>query len=206
MAKARQDRRTEILGAAARVITARGLAETRIADVAADAGVSPGLVIYYFETKDRLLAEALAQLNDRFYLQVSRNLSGLASAREQLERLIDLSVPGLLGEEEDRREEWSLWVEVWGRALRDPAMASEREVLDRRWRDSIATVIRTGQASGEFPRGDANDQALRLAGLMDGLAIQVVLNDAVVTPERMKRTCMEVAAREIGFELFPSKA
>ncbi len=206
MAKGRPDRRTEILEAAARVITERGLAETRIADVAADAAVSPGLVIYYFETKDRLLAEALAQLNDRSYLQVSRDLRGLTSAREQLERLIDLSVPGLLGEEEDRREEWSLWVEVWGRALRDPAMAREREVLDRRWRDSIATVIRGGQGSGEFPSGDADDQALRLAGLMDGLAIQVVLNDTVVTPDRMKRTCMEVAAREIGFEHSPAIA
>ena len=37
------------------VITDRGLAETRISDIAERAGVSPGLILYYFESKDRLL-------------------------------------------------------------------------------------------------------------------------------------------------------
>jgi len=193
-----KDRRGDILDAAAKVITQRGLAEARIADVAELASVSTGLVLYYFESKERLLSEALMQLNDRYYLRVSRELGGLATAREQLERLIDLSVPGLLPGE-DRREEWVLWVEVWAKALRDPVMAKEREILDRRWRDSIATVIRAGQASGEFPQGDAEEIALRLASMMDGLSIQVVMNDATVTPERMKRTCMQVAEREVGF-------
>jgi hypothetical protein len=40
--------------------------------------------------------------------------------------------------------------------------------------------------------------------LIDGLAIQTVLNDPRVSPERMYRTCMEVSARELGFELAPS--
>ena len=199
-----RDRRTEILASAARVITERGLSETRVADIATDAGVSTGLVLYYFDSKDKLLSEALAQLNDRFYLQVSRELRSLGSARDRLEHLIDLSVPDR--SEEDRVEEWALWIEVWVRALRDPQMAREREVLDRRFRDALAEVIRGGQASGEFPRGtegresDPDELALRLSALIDGLAIQTVLGDTGVTPTHMKRAALQVAAREIGFE------
>ncbi|MGZ8597840.1 MAG: helix-turn-helix domain-containing protein, partial [Actinomycetota bacterium] len=52
LARARQkngkDRHQEILEAAARVITDRGLAETRIQDIAERCGVSPGLILYYF--------------------------------------------------------------------------------------------------------------------------------------------------------------
>lgn len=203
-ARSARDRHREILYAAARVITERGLAETRIADIAAQAGVSPGLILYYFDSKDRLLAEALSFSNDQFYLRTSREIRRLPSAREQLRRLIDLSVPGYLPEF-GRLDEWALWIEVWVRALRDVSMAKEREALDERWRSQIADIVRGGVESGEFD-GDADPDefALRLASLMDGLAIQVAMNDPKVTQERMHRTCLEVAAHELGFELEPA--
>jgi len=198
--KATKDRHQEILDAAAHVITERGLAETRISDVADSAGVSPGLILYYFDSKDRLLAEALTYANDDFFVRMSREIRRLPTAKEQLRRVIDLSVPGYLPEY-GKLDEWALWIEVWVRALRDPQMAKDREILDQRWRQSIADVIRAGQAAGEFPLKDADEIALRLGSLIDGLAIQVIMNDSQVSAERMHRACMEVAAQEIGFDL-----
>ncbi len=203
--KPTKDRRQEILDAAARVITERGLAETRISDVAEAAGVSPGLILYYFDSKDRLLSEALTYANDQFYLRMSREIRRIPSAREQLRRLVDLSVPGYMPEY-GKLDEWALWIEVWVRALRDSEMAKDREALDQRWRQSIADIIRAGQATGEFGPGDADELALRLGSLIDGLAIQVIMNDSQVTPERMHRACMEIAARELTFELEGSTA
>jgi len=199
-----KDRHQEILDAAARVITGRGLAETRISDIAEQAGVSPGLILYYFESKDRLLSEALTFANDQFYLRMSREIRRITSAKEQLRRMIDLSVPGYLPEY-GRLDEWALWIEVWVRALRDPDMAKDREVLDQRWRSQIADIVRGGQSSGEFTSTIAADElALRLAALIDGLAIQVILSDSLVTSERMHRTTMAVAAQALGFELEPA--
>jgi AcrR family transcriptional regulator len=205
-AKGTKDRHQEILDAAARVITERGLAETRISDIAEQAGVSPGLILYYFDSKDRLLAEALTFANDQFYLRTSREIRRLPAARDRLRRVVELSVPGLLPEY-GRLDEWALWIEVWVRALRDADMAKDREVLDERWRAQLADIIRSGVSSGEFTsHTDPDELALRIASLIDGLAIQVVLNDSTVTPERMLRTCMEVAAHELGFELEPASA
>lgn len=203
--KATKDRHQEILDAAARVITERGLADTRISDVAEAAGVSPGLILYYFDSKDRLLSEALTYANDQFFLRMSREIRRIPSAKDQLRHLIDLSVPGYQPEY-GKLDEWALWIEVWVRALRDPQMAKDREVLDQRWRQSIAEIVRAGQASGEFGPGDAEEIALRLGSLIDGLAIQVIMNDSQVSPERMHRACMEVAANLIGFELEPAGA
>ena len=112
-----KDRHQEILEAASRVITDRGLADTRISDIAERCGVSPGLILYYFESKDRLLVEALTYANDKFYLGQSRELRRMQSARQQLDRLIELSVPGLLPEYE-RLDEWALWIEIWVRVRR----------------------------------------------------------------------------------------
>ena len=58
--KLTQKRRTQMLEAAAEVIGERGLCDTRIADVARRAGLSPALVVYYFGSKEKLLTEALA--------------------------------------------------------------------------------------------------------------------------------------------------
>jgi AcrR family transcriptional regulator len=204
-AKQGKDRHQEILEAAARVITDRGLAETRISDIAEQAGVSPGLILYYFESKDRLLAEALTFANDQFYLRTSREIRRIPSAKDQLRRVIDLSVPGYLPEY-GRLDEWALWIEVWVRALRDPEMAKDREALDQRWRSQLAEIIRGGQSSGEFSSAEDPDElALRIAALMDGLAIQVIMDDSEVTTERMHRTCMEVLAQVFGFALEPAK-
>jgi AcrR family transcriptional regulator len=204
-ARSTKDRHQEILDAAARVITDRGLAETRISDIAEQAGVSPGLILYYFDSKDRLLAEALTFANDQFYLRTSREIRRLPSAVDQLQRLVDLSVPGLLPEY-GRLDEWALWIEVWVRALRDAEMAKEREVLDERWRSQLAEIVRGGLSSGEFrSKDDVDELALRLACFIDGMAIQVVMNDPRVSPERMRRTCMEVAAHELGFALEPAE-
>jgi len=46
-------RREQMLHAALEVISARGYADTRIADVAERAGVSPALVIYYFIKEEK---------------------------------------------------------------------------------------------------------------------------------------------------------
>ena len=205
-AKAGKDRRQEILAAAAQVITDRGLAETRIQDIAETCGVSTGLILYYFESKDRLLVEALTYANDQFYLRLSRELRKNPSAKAQLDRLIELSVPGLLPEF-SFLDEWALWVEIWVRALRDPEMAKEHEVLNRRWRRSIADIVRHGRSTGEFPAGvDADELGIQVGAVVDGLAIQVLMDHGDVTPEDMLRVSREVSAKLIGFALEPAGA
>jgi AcrR family transcriptional regulator len=197
--KPTRDRRQEILEAASQVITDRGLAETRIQDIAEACGVSAGLILYYFESKDRLLAEALTLANDRFYLEMSREMRKIGSAKERIERLIELSVPGLLPEY-SLLDEWALWLEIWVRALRDPQMAKEREALDRRWIQSLAEVVRYGRQTGEFAVDDvdAEDVAFELGTMMDGMAIQVLLHDPAITPERMHRIALDAARRLLG--------
>jgi AcrR family transcriptional regulator len=189
----------EILEAAAEVIAERGLCETRIADVARRAGTSAALVLYYFESKDRLLTEALTHAEDRFYLETFHELTGHERALDRLLFLIDRSFPARNGESE-MLGDWQLWFELWSRAVRDPDVAKKREALDRRWRTTIADIVRDGQRSGEFGPVDVESFALRLACLIDGLAIQAILRDPAAGPESVRRAAVEMAGRELGFD------
>jgi AcrR family transcriptional regulator len=192
-------RRQEILRAAAEVISGRGVCEARIADIAERAGVSAGLVVYYFESRDRLLAEALDYAETAFYQQIIGELETLDSARDQLVRLIQRSCPPDGGAEE--LADWTLWLELWSRALRDPVVAERREQLDRRWRSVIADIVRAGRRSLEFAPVDVDEFALRLSTMMDGLAVQVMLGDRDVTSQRMLDVTLGMAARELGFKV-----
>ena len=149
------------------MITDRGLSETRIQDIAEACGVSTGLILYYFESKDRLLVEALTYANDQFYLRLSRELRKNPSARAQLDRLIELSVPGLLPEF-SFLDEWALWVEIWVRrsATRDGEGARG---LNRRWRRSIADIVRHGRSTGEFPEDSMPiELGIQIGAVVDG--------------------------------------
>jgi AcrR family transcriptional regulator len=179
-------RRPAILTAAAEVISERGVQHTRISDVAERAGTSAPGVLYWFPTKDELLAEALQFADERFYAGLAEELAELGSARERLGRMVELWPA-------DGDGETVLWMELWVRALRDPRLAATRERLDRRWRDALADIVREGQATGEFGPADADDVALLLAAVMDGFAIQLALGDPAVTADTVKRHCLDLA-------------
>jgi AcrR family transcriptional regulator len=190
-------RRRQILKAAVQVIAEKGLCDTGIKDVADRAGTSPALVIYYFGKKDVLLAEALSFADEGFYAQTADAVAKMSSARDRLVELVRSSCS--VGEAEEDFDEWVLWLDLWARAPRDPDVARDRQALDRRWRTSITEIVRDGQAAGEFAPVDAELFALRLAALMDGLAILVVLKDPDVDRERMFDLCIDTCARELGF-------
>jgi AcrR family transcriptional regulator len=56
-----KETRRRIVEAAARALARDGYASTSVKDIAAEAGVAPGLVHYYFSTKEELVAAAVAE-------------------------------------------------------------------------------------------------------------------------------------------------
>ncbi|HWD65648.1 MAG TPA: TetR/AcrR family transcriptional regulator, partial [Solirubrobacteraceae bacterium] len=165
-------RRPQIVAAAAEVLYERGLFDTRIGDIAERAGTSSPTILYYFESKDELLEEAVDQTDRDFYERLEAGQSRRHRAADKLVYLIEQTSLGPGGISGD----YTLWMEVWVRARREPAVAERYFRLDRRQRDLIADIVREGQASGEFTRdADPDDFALSLSGLMDGLGVQVTL-------------------------------
>jgi len=191
-------RRQQILEAAVEVIVERGVCGTRIADVAKRGGTSAPLVLYYFESKDRLLTEALAFAEDRFYLVIFSELTDLDTASERLVRLIELTC-GHESAADLLREDAVLWIELWSRALRDERSGRKRAALDRRWRRTIADIVRDGQESGEFGNFDADQFSMLLASLLDGMVMQHVLGDPQIGYERARDICVDVARRYLEF-------
>ena len=117
------------------------------------------------------------QTDRDFYARLTEGQAQREGAAEKLVHLIEETSLGPGG-----LSDWTLWMEMWVRARRDPAVRDTYFRLDRRQRQLIADIVREGQASGEFDRdADPDDFALALSGLMDGLGVQVTLGQPDVT-------------------------
>jgi AcrR family transcriptional regulator len=190
-------RKPQIIAAAAEVLYERGLFDTRIGDIAERAGTSSPTILYYFESKDRLLEEAVEYADREFYDRLSDGQDRFEHASDKLVHLIEETSLGPGG-----LNDYTLWMEIWVRARRDPTVRQSYFRLDRRQRKLIADIVRDGQAAGEFsPEADPDEFALVLSGLLDGLGVQVTLGQPDVSPARMVERCITLASRELGCDI-----
>ena len=186
-------RRIEMLRAAAELICERGFGDTRIADVATRAGVSSALVIYYFGTRDRLLVDALRYSEESFYEAAEKMLAELPSLRERLSLLIrwtcvreaDDEIPGT----------WGLWFDLWAQAFRHNEIRAGRVELDARWRKMIIDAVKSADLETKV---NARMFALEFSALLDGLSIQVALEDPEVDSDLAYDIAMRFAERELN--------
>jgi AcrR family transcriptional regulator len=191
------ERREQMLAAAAAVIAERGFDETRIADVAERVGASPALVVYYFGSKDQLLTEALRSSEQGFYAAAEEMLAAEGGVVQRLETLVAWTC--LPEEQEQAPGTWGLWFDLWAQAFRHPEVKKDRVELDQSWRSMLARVVRDGVDAGEIQELDVEQFAIAFAALLDGLSIQTALHDPVVSSDVAYQVAMRFAASQLGF-------
>jgi AcrR family transcriptional regulator len=188
-------RREEILSAAVREIADRGVAATRVADVAKALQVSPALVFYHFKTKDQLLAAAFEYAAQRDLERLGQVLARPGSALSRLAAVLRLYQPT-----GSASPSWTLWVDGWAAALRSADLRRASRRLDLRWKDAVAGLIAEGVAAGEFACPDPQAAAWRITALIDGLSVQVTVHRGVISRREAARLARQQAARELGLD------
>jgi len=169
-----------IVDAAYRALVKQGYHETSMKDIAAEAGVAPGLAHYYFETKEDLLVAAIQRACQpvvEAWQQAGMNLTGplpedanpMAVARMGFE----------LAKEELRthRGLFVLTFDMFGVGLHNPKIAAAvRAFIDER-RAFIARITQGVIASmPEPPMASADAIAAALWGSLHGIYLQKVMN------------------------------
>lgn len=108
------DARRRLLAAtAAEVIAVRGVENTRLRDVADQAGFSPSIVGHYFRDKDELMQQALVYVDEC----VAERFARLRN------RSINRALETILPLDEQRSMEWRVRINFWGRACTQAELA-----------------------------------------------------------------------------------
>ncbi len=186
-------RREEILTATIAEIEKRGMSALRVADIAAGLGVSSGLVFYHFATKDALLVEALEYAVVRDAERLERALAKAGDPVDRLRRV--LTSYGPTGEAHG----WTLWIEAWSTALREPSIRASLRKLDERWREALDHVIAEGVETGDFTCPDPASTVARVGALLDGLSVAALIYKSV-SRKQLQTWVRDATADELGID------
>ena len=129
------DKAVRIIDAMRRSVAARGIAGSTFEQVAGDAGVSRGLLHYYFGTKERLLVEVVRSDTE---LRVAK-LDGPLAAAGGVEDVIDVLVSNLTDMIENEPGTFALLFEVFSAGRRTPEIRREVAELFRKTRQQAVS-------------------------------------------------------------------
>jgi len=156
-------KRREIVLAVAGHLIRDGFANSGIRALAESAGISDRMLMYYFETKEELIASALMVMAEN----MSAGLDALLPRRPVAAATI-VDVMAQAAAREDQEAVLRLWFEVIGLAIRgqEPYRSTVKRILAR-WEMWISDRLRTGQ----------KDQAASVLAQIEGLLMLKLLGD-----------------------------
>lgn len=181
----REVQRTKILSVSLDLFVQRGFAATRIADIATEAGVSPGLLYHYFPGKDDILAALL-----------EASLPRMESAAQELETLalpvaekIRLALQLLIRGIQEHNETGKYHLLIAQVSTSDVLPDAARAIIERHAQAPYQIMERLfakGQQEGTVRDGDPRELAMIFWALVKGLSIHHAVHGKALgepTPE-----------------------
>lgn len=174
---AKDARRAQILRAGYLVASRVGLDRLTVRLVAAKAGLSSGLVHFYFKTRERLLAALLTDvLKTTTVLHVTRQITRIKSPIARLRSLLRREMVRLSSEPRLLR----LFFEFWVKGLRQPLIRTRMRGEFRRYREAFRPTADAVLASEpeRFAKVGAAGLAAAAVGVIEGCAVQSMVDPA----------------------------
>lgn len=138
------DKREAILNAAVKVFAKKGFFNSKVADVAKEAGIADGTVYLYFKSKDEILHSVFDRAMEEFISEGKSEIAEIEAADEKLRRIAQLHLEKL---STDRDLAVVFQVELRGstKFMEEFSAAGFADYLD-----IICKTIKEGQKSGVF--------------------------------------------------------
>jgi AcrR family transcriptional regulator len=165
------DKAQRIIEAMRTSVGTRGAAGSTFDVVAREAGVSRGLLHYYFGSKEQLLVEVVRHDCEVRIASMGARIAKATTADE----IIAALVLGLEEFIEGEPGSQAVTYEMLSASRRSEEIRAELAELYRRWREHLAEALRQKQREGVVHlQGDPESVASMLFALGDGFGIQVI--------------------------------
>jgi AcrR family transcriptional regulator len=184
-------RRRELADSALAAIAEHGFAHTGLRDVAARTDLSTGILHYYFDGKDDLIAQAIWQYKSECARRYDPIVETATTAEELAERF-GVEISATLRDESDMHR---LWYDLRNQALfeegfRDTIIAIDRLLTDMVW----AVVTRHAELKGATPAIDRETAYALFDGLFLNCLIAYLRGDLAALEQISTRTRNLLAA------------
>ncbi|MEV4893079.1 TetR/AcrR family transcriptional regulator [Nonomuraea sp. NPDC055795] len=183
--------RRRVLEAALEVIAEQPVSEIQVQQIAERAGMSPARVLYYFQSRDQILAETFRWSERDLAERRARDLAAVTAPAARLTAYIRLYLP------EGRHDaSWKLWLEAWLRSTSASEMSRTADAIDSGWTRDLTAIIADGVADGTFRAVRAEEFLPAFNALLDGLAVHVLIGR--LGKAQAVRAALAEAAEKLG--------
>ena len=171
----RAERIPQIIQAATIVFARKGFAQTRMEDIAQAAGLSKATLYLYFASKEDVI-DAILQT---FFEHGFTELTALALSNRSVAKSLITWTRQRMQEMQEHAAFLSIGFEFHAVAARHEAT---RQVLQRYYHQyaaSIAALIQSGIEQGEFHTTDAQEMAIVIISVYEGLTVLWMLDSVI---------------------------
>ena len=198
--EAEEARRTALIEATLDCIAEGGPQAATVRAIALKAGVTPGLIRHYFDSKEELVAAAHDTLMTRLTEASAARLDELPA--DPVARLAGFIANAVTPPVVDARA-LSLWAASLQLVPRDAAMRAVHETTYLAFRDRLEGMIKDALRAAGKPATEAETRRMAIAGnaLMDGLWIEASLLPELFESGEMRIIAIHAFARLLDLKL-----
>ncbi len=182
----KEARQRQLIDATISTIGRVGYSGTTLNHVAGAAGLSPGIVNFYFKSKDQLLAATLAQLAEE---HESLWLAKIAAAGGSPEGGLDAMIEADFDPSICTIDKVVVWFAFWAEAQSRPLYRSVVSELEERYFQQTHAFCADLVENGAYPGIDPADVARGLNAISDGLWADLLVLPETFDLEAAKRIC-----------------
>jgi len=191
------ERRLSLLKAAFREVAEKGFSEVTLDDIARRAGVSKGVTLYYFDSKDELFRELFGWLIDSIHARMREAVGAVEEPVAKVRALVALIFPS----PSKNRAVFRAFVDFCGLASRREAFRLVNERFYAGCRDIDGGIVEEGMRRGVFVVRDPKEAGSTMRAIFDGLMMQWL---AEKDPEATFGAYRDRCEREILHYLLPA--
>jgi betaine-aldehyde dehydrogenase len=162
-----ESRRRQLVDVTIDSLAELGYVGTTLAQIAARADVSPGLVAHYFGDKDGLLDAAFRSLARRVGNQVRARLRLVSTPRGRIQAVIDAN----LAPEEFEQRTGTAWLAFWGQVLQVKSLKRVQSAYQKRMLSNLRSSLKK-----LVPPDEARRLAAMIAAMIDGVWLRAALS------------------------------
>ncbi|MCW2919734.1 MAG: hypothetical protein JWN52_7802 [Actinomycetia bacterium] len=197
--KSRAERRQDLIEAARRAMIQHGTDGVHLNQVAEQAGLTSGAVLYHYPELSDLLLEAHHAGMERFY---DLRLKKIARVSDPVEKLVATVRSGLPDGPDD--PDVRLLNELGGAAGRNRVYATLLTTLYDRQVSMYQLILETGATHGVFTlAGDSLTIARNLVALEDAYGYRIVARHPLIGPAEAAELILDYARQATGNPLRP---
>ena len=181
------ERKDQIVRATVECITKYGYHNFSMQDVARTAGVSKGIIHYYFLNKDDLMKSVLDKVASDIERVLAADIKASSDATDKLKTFMTICFDVV----RNTKEYYQVNMDFWTQINQKPDVRTIISQHYTKFRETCATVIEDGIQSGEFKALNALEQASIIIATIDGVSLQWLFDESAFDYDQLMKAAVK---------------